>query len=64
VSRTRHHRSKKHQKCGVDFGARYKCNKGYGGGCGPDAKNAADSDRRIEAKHKIETGLIESNEQR
>ncbi|MCP5007442.1 MAG: hypothetical protein GY941_26420 [Planctomycetes bacterium] len=57
MSRTKHHRNQKRRRCGLDFGARYKSNKGYGGGYGPQAKNAADIDRRQEDKRVVREEL-------
>lgn len=50
MSRTKHHRNQRNNKDGWDFGARYKCNKTYGGGTGPQAKNNADRERRMDSK--------------
>jgi len=41
----------------MDFGARYKHNIGYGGGIGPQAKNAADTERRQQSKQIIQDYL-------
>ena len=60
MSRTRHHRNQDSNKCGLDFGAKYKCNKGYSGGCGTPAKNAANSDRRIDSKRIIKEQVDEA----
>jgi hypothetical protein len=57
MSRTKHHKTQKHCKCGWDFGARYNHNKGYGGGTGPQAKDAADIERRIEDKKTVQDEL-------
>jgi len=50
MSRTNHHYRQHQRHFGRDFGARYKWNRHYGGGTGPEAKNAADIERRIEGK--------------
>lgn len=50
MSRTKHHKGQKNRRCGLDYGSKYKHNKGYCGGYGPDAKNAADSERRQQGK--------------
>jgi len=50
MARTRHHRNQRENKCGVDFGARYKCNKGYSAGTGSIPKDFADAERRKESK--------------
>ena len=50
MSRTRHHRRQRKQKCGLDFGAKYKCDKGYCAGSGSIPKDLADSERRNESK--------------
>jgi len=50
MSRTKHHRMQKANKCGVDFGARYNCDKQHGGGTGPYTKKLAAKERRSEGK--------------
>lgn len=57
MSRTKHHYRQRRQKWGWDFGARYKHNRCYCGGTGPQAKDAADSERRIEGKKVIRSEL-------
>jgi hypothetical protein len=42
---------------GRDFGAKYKCDKGYGAGTGPHAKNLADSERRADSRRLIREEL-------
>ena len=48
MSRTKHHRSQKHAKCGQDFGAKYQCDKGYSAGTGAIPKELANTERRID----------------
>ena len=50
MSRTTHHRNQRIVRPGHDFGARYKCDRGYGAGVGPHPKNLARSERRSESK--------------
>lgn len=50
MSRTKHHCNQKHARLGLDYGARYKHNRHYGGGYGPSAKHAADRERRRHGK--------------
>lgn len=57
MSRTKHHKGQKHRRYGLDYGAKYNSNKGYGGGYGPKAKDAADSDRRQEDKRVVREEL-------
>lgn len=64
MSRTKHHRAQKYVKSGRDFGARYKHNKGYGGGTGRLAKDAAHCELRRKDKLLAEGGVVDevSNE--
>ena len=57
MSRTNHHRNQKQNRCGYDYGGRYKHNKHYGGGYGVDGRNAADKERRHQSKEYIEDEL-------
>lgn len=50
MARTRHHGNQRSNKTGVDFGARYKCDKGYSAGTGSIPKDFADTERRQESK--------------
>ena len=50
MSRTTHHKNQRSNKWGLDFGARYSCDKGYGGGFGWFAKHLANRERRNESK--------------
>ena len=50
MARTKHHRNQRSNKCGVDFGARYKCDKGYHSSTGSIPKDIADTERRQEGK--------------
>lgn len=59
MSRTKHHRSQRNNKCGVDFGARYNCDKGYHAGTGAGAKQLADQERRHIDKLTVKQGLEE-----
>jgi hypothetical protein len=57
MSGTIHHRSQRHAKCGLDFGAKFKHNKHYGGSHGPFAKKMAHKELRAEdrkIKHNTE----------
>ena len=53
MSRTKHHRAQKHCHNGDDWGARYKCDKGYCGGTGKTPKQLAKTERRVEGKNII-----------
>lgn len=50
MSRTNHHRGQRDNKCGFDFGSKYKVNKYYGGGSGRIPKDAAHRQMRNEGK--------------
>ena len=51
-------RTKKGSKgAGYDFGAKYKCDKGYGAGTGKTPKDLADSERRNQSKKIIKQEL-------
>lgn len=54
MSRSRHN---KHQHNGEDWGAKYKCNKGYGGGVGEFPKQSARKERRENSKKVVEQEL-------
>ena len=53
MSRTTHHKNQRSNKWGLDFGSRYSCDKGYGGGFGWFAKRLANRERRNESKRII-----------
>lgn len=57
MSRTHHHRTNRHAHCGYDYGARFKVNKGYGGGYGSDSRDAAHREMRAESKSIIASEL-------
>jgi len=59
MSRTIHHRSQKHAKRGLDYGAKYKCDKGYCVGSGSYPKKLAAKERRIESKELIQNQLTD-----
>lgn len=51
-------RTKKGSKgAGYDFGAKYKCDKGYCAGVGKKPKDLADVERRFENKKAVKEGL-------
>lgn len=60
MSRTYHHRNQKVIKGGVDFGARYNCDRGYCAGTGPYPKHLARRERRNESKKFILNALREA----
>lgn len=53
MSRTKHHRTQKHCHDGEDWGAKYKCDKGYCGGTGKIPKQLANAERRNEDKKTV-----------
>ena len=61
MSRTRHHKEQKRNNWGKDFGAKYKCDKGYAAGTGPVPKDLADKERRNEGKKIILTELQDND---
>lgn len=56
MSNTRHHRGAKRRHMGTDFGAKYKCNKGYCAGVGPDPKALAHTEMRQDDKSEAVKG--------
>lgn len=60
MSRTRHHRNQKNAHLGHDYGSRYRCNKLYGQSYGKDGRDRANSERRIDDKSEVQSGLDEA----
>lgn len=50
MARTRHHRDQKNLHMGEDWGAKYKCDKGYCGGTGKHPKDLAHTEMRMDKK--------------
>ncbi len=63
MSRTKHHKNQRSNKWGLDFGAKYNCDKGYRGCHGHFAKLLANKERRNKSKKIIvfEIDTINSN---
>lgn len=59
MARTSHHRHQHRRHWGRDFGSRYECNRHYGAGVGPSAKDSAHSEMRLDTKAIIDVELKE-----
>ncbi len=59
MSRTAHHRSQRATHCGYDYGGKYRCNRGYGGGYGRHGRNVAHREMRADAKIIIKNELVQ-----
>ena len=58
MSRTIHHKSQKHRRCGFDYGGKYKFDKNYSGGYGSFSRKMAHKELRIEDKSTVRKELL------
>lgn len=60
MSRTKHHRHQRRQHMGQDYWSRMACNKWGALYYGVHGRNIADSERRIQDKSEVATGINEA----